>query len=147
MLRSIHPNKLPLLTCSETFTARLLGCAKSDVREKEKEGLLKHVPFWRDHGRRTQRSPFFPDYWEHYDVRHYHLDDVLALMPAESEMTKYLKQLKRRNRSLLAGQVGLGSASPYLLVKVSLNGHVSSASRPVKRPRKALPANAPSVRG
>jgi hypothetical protein len=131
--------KSTLLTCSEDVAARLLGCTTSEIFRKENTGLLTHVPFWKDHGLKTTRSIFLRDYWQDYDVRHYRVDEVLALMPANSEMASHLKTLKRRNRGLMAGQIALGSLLPYLWVKISPSGSVSNAAPAgrIARPRKS----------
>jgi hypothetical protein len=44
-----HPPGKPLLTCSKGMVMYLLGCSEDFIEEKEKEGLLIPLTFWRDH--------------------------------------------------------------------------------------------------
>ena len=83
------------------------------------------------------RLPFFRDYWEHYDVRHYGLDEVLALLPESSGMAERFKLLKRAHKDIMAGQIALGAVYAHFLVKISKTGSVIKTRTAVKRSRRA----------
>jgi hypothetical protein len=121
-----HPPGKALLTCSKAMVMYLLDCSEDFIDEKEKEGLLIPLTFWRDRvlsktccrwARDNILDPGGAD-----DYKDYPLDHVLALMPPRTEMMGHLLRLTEQYRYLKAGKVTKGFFGPYVAVKLSRTG-------------------------
>lgn len=115
--------KTAIITCSTTVSSRLLGCTTEEMSKMERVGLLRHSSFWKDHGVSSARG-FMREHWATYDVRHYDIADLIALLPAGSSITADLKQLESQFRhQLKAGQVELTSwGMPYIGMAITPAG-------------------------
>jgi hypothetical protein len=104
----------------------LLGCSAAFIDEKEKEGLLIPLTFWRDHflskvcERWSRDNILSPDYAD--DYRDYPLDQVLALMPPRTELMGHLLRLTEQYRYLKAGKLQKGFFGPFVISKLSRTG-------------------------
>lgn len=131
--------KTAIITCSAANVARLLGCTGYHLSKLESAGSLRHSRFWKERGVANARG-FMRDYWATYDVRHYHVADLISLLPDNSTMRADLKQLQSQfGRRLKAGRIELTSwGMPYIGAAITPDGKTMRGEwyrRAPKRPQ------------